>query len=288
MDHVDRVLQRAEALLVRLDQTLAVREVPPDWRGIAFRWQVRNGRGSLQAVAHPHRIRLSDLLAIDAQKSLVERNTRQFVDGYPANNVMLTGSRGTGKSSLIKALLHRYAKRGLRLIEVGKRELVDLPDIADQLHGRAERFILFCDDLSFEANEPGYKTLKAALDGSITCSPENVLIFATSNRRHFMPEFLAENLDASHQGGEVHPGEAVEEKISLSERFGLWVSFYPFSQEQYLRIVSHWLKRFKVPQHDINASRAAALQWTLARGTRSGRAAWQFARDWAGRCLSSR
>jgi len=230
-----------------------------------------------------HRIALRDLRGVDAQKDLVERNTRQFVEGYPANNVLLTGARGTGKSSLIKALLNKYAPRGLRLIEVEKQELVDLPDIVDCIADRPERFVLYCDDLSFEADEPGYKALKVVLDGSIAAASENCLIYATSNRRHLMPEFMQENLDYKHIGEEIHPSETSEEKASLSERFGLWTTFYPFDQEDYLKIVAVWLEHFKVPGAGAETVQRAALQWALQRGSRSGRVAWQFARDWAGK-----
>jgi uncharacterized protein len=234
-------------------------------------------------VSHPHRIRLQDLQGVDEQKRRVQRNTLQFVRAHPANNVLLTGARGTGKSSLVKALLNEYAARKLRLIEVEKHELIDLPEIVDQIAARPERFILFCDDLSFEADDPGYKALKVVLDGSIASASENVLIYATSNRRHLMPEYMQENLETRYVGGEVHPGEAVEEKISLSERFGIWVSFYPFDQQQYLAIVNHWLSVLNVTERDSDVLRQAALQWALGRGSRSGRVAWQFARDWAGK-----
>lgn len=283
-ERLDRLLNRAEQLLERFERLLPPAASAPDWNSaVAFRWR-RQGRGGwLQPIRHPHQLRLADLLCIDAQKAEIERNTRQFVQGLPANNVLLWGSRGTGKSSLIKAILNEYAPQGLRLIEVDKTDLVDLPDIVEQVYGRPERFILFCDDLSFEAHEPGYKELKAMLDGSVAAMPENVLIYATSNRRHLLPEYFSENAQARRVGDEIHPGEAVEEKISLSERFGLWASFYPFSQDEYLTIVNHWLARLQVEITDAEAVRQAALQWALARGSRSGRVAWQFARDWAGR-----
>ena len=236
----------------------------------------------------PHRIKLADLRDIDQQKKLVDANTLQFVEGRPANNVLLTGARGTGKSSLIKACLDRYASMGLRLIEVDKDDLIDLPDIADLVANRPERFIVYCDELSFEASETGYKALKAILDGSIASPPANVLIYATSNRRHLMPEFMHENLETKYVGDEIHPGETAEEKISLSERFGLWISFYPFDQEAYLDIVTHWLKDFGCHPDSKGVWREEALQWALLRGSRSGRVAWQFARDWAGRVASRR
>lgn len=284
MTDMERVFVRAEALLARLEVLLPPSPAQPDWgASVAFRWRRKGGAGFLQPVAHPHRIRLSDLRGIDEQKQLIDRNTRQFVSRHPANNVLLTGSRGTGKSSLVKAVLNKYAAKGLRLIEVDKLDLADLPDIVEPLYGRPERFVVFCDDLSFEVNEPGYKALKVALDGSIAAPSENVLIYATSNRRHLMPEYLAENLETQRRGEEIHPGETVEEKIALSERFGLWLSFYAFDQDEYLAIVDHWLDHFKVARADPEALRREALRWALARGSRSGRAAWQFARDWAGR-----
>lgn len=257
---------------------------PVPWtQSVAFRWRHRQGRGELEPVVHRHRITLDDLSGIDTQKALVERNTRQFVQGRSANNVLLTGARGTGKSSLVKAVLERYAPRGLRLIEVDKQDLLDLPDIVALVAARPERFLLYCDDLSFEADEPGYKALKTVLDGSVSAPSDNLLVYATSNRRHLMPEYMRENLEYKHVDEEIHPGETVEEKVSLSERFGLWVSFWPFDQDEYLRIVEHWLAHFGVRDRASAAVRAAALQWSLDRSSRSGRIAWQFARDWAGR-----
>jgi len=236
-------------------------------------------------VRHPHSIRFSDLKDVDEQKRRLRENTAQFVAGRPANNVLLTGARGTGKSSLVKAALAEFGAKGLRLIEVDKRDLVDLPDIVDIVADRAERFVVFCDDLSFEASDAGYKSLKVALDGSIAGSADNVLIYATSNRRHLMPEYMADNLETKYIGDEIHPGETVEEKISLSERFGLWLSFYPFDQEQYLDIADHWVGA--MGGKATEASRRAALLWALERGFRSGRVAWQFARDWVGRKANS-
>lgn len=283
------VIARAETLLARLEQLLPAAPAAVDWKAsIAFRWRKKAAQGALEPIHQVHRIDLRDLQGIDEQKALVERNTRQFVDGYPANNVLLTGARGTGKSSLIKALLNKYASRGLRLIEVEKRDLTDLPDIVELIHARSERYILYCDDLSFEADEPGYKALKVVLDGSVAAASENCLIYATSNRRHLMPEFMNENLEYQHVGEEIHPGETSEEKVSLSERFGLWVSFYPFDQDEYLRIVHVWLEHFKVPGAKNAAVDHAAINWALTRGSRSGRVAWQFARDWAGRTRLAR
>ncbi len=283
-DALGRVLDRIDGLIGRLEPMLPPAAPPVDWSaGVAFRWRKRDGRGRIVRVAHPHSIRLADLHGVDRQKALVERNTRQFVAGRPANNVLLTGARGTGKSSLVKALLNRFQREGLRLIEVDKLDLVDLPDLVDLVAERPERFVIFCDDLSFEASEAGYKALKVALDGSIAAASDNVLIYATSNRRHLMPEFMQENLEYHRVGEEIHPGESSEEKISLSERFGLWVSFYPFDQDGYLEIVGHWLREMGCAPGDVEHARTEALQWALARGSRSGRVAWQFARDFAGR-----
>jgi predicted AAA+ superfamily ATPase len=276
--------ERLAATLERLEALLPVAPTEPDWeRYRAFRWRRWGQRGYLQPVRHPHRLRLADLQQIDRQKAALDLNLRQFLAGRPCNNVLLWGARGTGKSSLIKALLNEYAAAGLRLIEVDKRDLIDLPDIVDPLYDRPERFLLYCDDLSFEADDSSYKALKAMLDGSISAAPDNVLLCATSNRRHLLPEYQQENQDSRIIEGELHHGEAVEEKISLSERFGLWLSFHPFSQDNYLNIVAHWLDQLGWPNGLDPATREEALRWALQRGTRSGRVAWQFARDWVGR-----
>ena len=277
-------LARAEQLLERIEPLLPPASPLPEWHlASAFRWRTRRGVGYLQPIARLPAIRLADLQDIDEQKARIDTNTRHFVAGQPANNVLLTGARGSGKSSLIKALLNEYAANGLRVIEVEKGDLTDLPDIVELIEGRPERFIIFCDDLSFDAGDARYKALKVVLDGSLAAPPENVLIYATSNRRHLMPEYFAENLESRRVGEEIHPGEAIEEKISLSERFGLWISFYPFDQDAYLNIVAHWLKAFGCRHDDIAAAERDALNWALERGSRSGRVAWQFARDWAGR-----
>ncbi len=284
-DALAHLIGRAEALLTRLESVLPHPLTAPDWHAaIAFRYRKRGGSGLIEPVRHVAPIRLGALVEVDAQKERLVRNTEQFVAGHGANNVLLTGARGTGKSSLIKACLNEFAPRGLRLIEVDKTDLVDLPDIVDLVAERGERFIVFCDDLSFDEGEPGYKALKSILDGSVSQSSDNVLIYATSNRRHLLPEYMRENLTYKHtEDGEVHPGEGVEEKISLSERFGLWVSFYPFSQDEYLAIVAQWLHGFGVDAAAIAAARQESLVWALERGSRSGRVAFQFAKDYAGR-----
>jgi hypothetical protein len=281
------LLARAQSVLERVEALLPPAAVQPDWKKVtAARWRKQSGRGHLHAIAQPRLIAVTDLVAVDDQKQTIDRNTRQFVAGLPANNVLLTGSRGTGKSSLVKAMLAKYAGKGLRLIEVDKADLVDLPDIAELVADRPQRFIVFCDDLSFDAGEAGYKALKVMLDGSVAGSGANVLIYATSNRRHLLPEYFAENLETKHIGDEVHPGESVEEKISLSERFGLWISFYPFTQDDYLAAVTAWLAHFNVKPaataREIEHRTHDALQWALQRGSRSGRVAWQYAKDVAG------
>jgi predicted AAA+ superfamily ATPase len=279
------LIARAEALLARLDAVLPQPLAAPDWgASIAFRYRKRGSSGRIEPVRHVATIRLESLVEVEPQKERLLRNTEQFVAGHGANNVLLTGARGTGKSSLIKACLNEFAPRGLRLIEVDKTDLVDLPDIVDLVAGRPERFVVFCDDLSFDEGEAGYKALKSILDGSVAQASDNVLIYATSNRRHLLPEYMKENLSYQHtEDGEVHPGEVVEEKISLSERFGLWVSFYPFSQDEYLAIVAQWLHSFGVDDAAIAAARQESLVWALERGSRSGRVAFQFAKDYAGR-----
>jgi predicted AAA+ superfamily ATPase len=284
-ESIERLMARVESLVNRIESVLPQPLGAPDWQAsVAFRYRKRSsGHGSLEPVRHLGSMSLADLKEIDDQKQKIQRNTEQFVSGAPANNVLLTGSRGTGKSSLIKACLNEYAPRGLRLIEIDKDHLTDLPDIVDLVFGLPEKFIIFCDDLSFEEGESGYKALKSILDGSIAAATPNVLIYATSNRRHLLPEYMAENLTYTHTAdGEVHPGEVVEEKISLSERFGLWVSFYPFSQDEYLTIVAQWLASFDVNPAAIEAAKPASLVWALERGSRSGRVAYQFARDYAG------
>ncbi|HEX7642212.1 MAG TPA: ATP-binding protein [Burkholderiaceae bacterium] len=285
MADLEHLIARAESLLARLEAVLPPAAPAAAWESAtAFRWRKRNGQGFLQAVRNTSAIAFSDLQNIGPQKALIEQNTRQFVAGLPANNVLLTGARGTGKSSLIKACLNQFAAQGLRLIEVDKDDLVDLPDIVDLVSDRAERFVIFCDDLSFGEGERGYKALKVALDGSVSAQSDNVLVYATSNRRHLLPESMTDNAGYKHtEDGDLHPGETVEEKISLSERFGLWVSFYPFRQDDYLNIVAHWLRQLGCDDEQIATAHDDALRWALQRGSRSGRVAWQFAKDFAGK-----
>jgi predicted AAA+ superfamily ATPase len=283
------LIERAEALLARVDALLPGPTDVIDWASSsAFRWRKRGGRGRLEPVRQVARIAMSNLKNVDRQREVIERNTRQFVVGRPANNVLLTGARGTGKSSLIRACLQAFEKRGLRLIEVDKSDLVDLADIVDLVATRPERFIVFCDDLSFEEGESSYKALKVALDGSIAAQSDNVLIYATSNRRHLMPERMRDNRATRHVEGddgqlEIHPADAIEEQVSLSERFGLALTFYPFRQEEYLAVVREWMRAYGCDDAEIVRAEAEALRWALERGSRSGRVAHQFARDWAGR-----
>lgn len=282
MADFESLIQKAEALIARLEAVLPPLSIDIDWNALAWRWQVKQGRGYLKAIDHPHHIVLDSICNVDEQKSEIVRNTAQFVNGFPANNVLLTGARGTGKSTLVKALLSEFSKDGLRLVEVEKEDLVDLPEIVEILRNRPECFIVFCDDLSFEANEPGYKSLKVVLDGSISSTSDNVLVYATSNRRHLLPEFMAENLQTQYVGEEIRPGDTTEEKISLSERFGLWLSFYAFDQDEYLKVVEYWLMHFGISEM-TQEIRQAALLFSLTRGARSGRVAYQFARDYVGR-----
>ena len=285
-EQFERLMARAEQLIARIESVLPQPLTAPDWtQAVAWRYRKRaSGHGVLEPVRHIAAMTLDDLQEIDDQKERMQRNIEQFVQGRPANNVLLTGARGTGKSSLIKACLNHFAPRGLRLIEVDKEDLTDLPDIIEVVAGLQEKFMVYCDDLSFEDGEPGYKALKSILDGSVAASTPNVLVCATSNRRHLLPEYMSENLTYKHTpDGEVHPGEGVEEKISLSERFGLWISFYPFSQDEYLTIANQWLGALGATAEQIEAARPAALLWALERGSRSGRVAYQFARDFMGR-----
>ncbi len=279
-------LRQAASVLRRLDAILPPEAQEPDWTALAYRWQSIGKKGVLESLPNPHTFPLARLAAVGSQTERLVRNTEQFLAGRPANNVLMSGARGTGKSSLVKALLHEYAAQGLRLIEVDKADLATLPHLLTVLSGRREKFIVFCDDLSFESGEDGYKALKTALDGGLSQRADNVLVYATSNRRHLMPEYMDENTAHTGERGEVHPKEAVEEKVSLSDRFGLWLSFYPFDQNDYLQAVRNWLSDFGLP-FDAEAERAA-LNWSLMRASRSGRVAWQFACDWAGRLPEQR
>ena len=258
-----------------------------DWqRYPAAVWRQEPWGGAFVAHAEIDDISLDDLLRIEDQKAQIDRNTRQFLAGLPANNVLLWGARGTGKSSLVHGLLNRYREEGLRLVEVGKEQLAALPEIATRLRAEPFRFLVFCDDLSFEADDASYKALKSALEGSVFRASANLLIYATSNRRHLLPEYMSDNVQATHVQGELHQSEAVEEKISLSDRFGLWLSFYPFKQDAYLEVAEHWVTAMGTSHGLAEAwnddARAEALRWALARGVRSGRTAQHFARHWVG------
>ena len=279
--NLDSLIARAESLISRLEAVLP-RDLPaPDWQASAWRWVMQNGRGSLQAVEHPHQISLENIRFVEAQKTEVVRNTLQFIQSFPANNELLTGARGTGKSSLVKALLNAYSKENLRLIEVEKHDLIHLNQIVDLVRNRPEKFIIFCDDLTFEADDVGYKALKVVLDGSLANTSDNVLVYATSNRKNLMPEMMADNLALKHSDGEIRPNETLDEKVALAERFGLWLSFYAFDQDEYLAIAENWLKSFQLPWDEL--ARQAALSFSHTRGMRSGRVAYQFARDYAGK-----
>ena len=285
MTNADKPVSRLTALLDRLN--FISRAPRPAQAAPLMRWRGRGAAPRLEPIRHSREIRLEDLLCIERQKQALQSNTEQFINDYPANNVLLWGPRGTGKSSLVKAVFSEYREQGLRLVEVTRDNLTDLHDICDELSRFMGKFIIFCDDLSFDVNDPSYKTLKVLLDGSVSDIPDNILIYATSNRRHLLPEYRSENLDARNIDGEIHHGESVEEKLSLSERFGIWLSFHPFNQEQYLQIAFHWLERTGVTIGEPGQVREAALQWALEKGTRSGRSAAQFARDWAGKTLLS-
>lgn len=279
--NLDSLISRAESLISRLENLLPIDLPVPDWQATAWRWQMHNGRGSLQAVNHPHQISLENIRFVETQKTEIVRNTRQFLQSLPANNVLLTGARGTGKSSLVKALLNAYSKQNLRLIEVEKHDLIHLSQIVDLVRNRPEKFIIFCDDLTFEADDVGYKALKVVLDGSLANTSDNVLVYATSNRKNLMPEMMADNLMLKHSDGEIRPSETIDEKVALAERFGLWLSFYAFDQDEYLAIAENWLKSFQLPWNE--AASKAALSFSHTRGMRSGRVAYQFARDYAGK-----
>ena len=284
MSDTDKLFQRIHTILDRLEPFLPKQIEPIErFEGGAFLWQRQAQSGAIQRISYPTKIRLQDLQCIDRQKSLIVANTRQFLEQLPANNVLLWGPRGTGKSSLIKALLNDFQETGLNLVEVEKQDLTQLREITETMREMAGRFILFCDDLSFEANDPSYKAIKVVLDGSLSDTPENVLIYATSNRRHLLPESMRDNIDSQMVQDDLHLSESIEEKISLSERFGVWLAFHPFRQEQYLQIIDYWLEQLNTDIKDRELLHKAALKWALEHGSRSGRSAYQFARDWCGR-----
>lgn len=287
--HNDALIARLDALIALVSDHLSTGLSAPDWSSsVAFQYRKSGAKGRLHPVQFVSKIGLGDIREVDAQKEKILANTERFIAGLPANNVLLTGARGTGKSSLIKACLNAFAPQGLRLIEMDKTDLVALPEVVELIADRPERFIVFCDDLSFDEGDSAYKALKSVLDGSVAATSANVLVYATSNRRHLLPEYMSENMTYSHTpDGEVHPGEGVEEKISLSERFGLWLSFYPFSQDEYLSVVNQWLQAMGVDSASLDAARPKALVWALERGSRSGRVAYQFACDFVGRLRQS-
>ncbi len=285
MEKLTHLIDRAEGLIRQLENLLPANAPDVDWQASAWRWVKQSNQGRLQVITHPHHIALADIHFVDAQKAQIVRNTQQFLQGFTANNVLLTGARGTGKSSLIKALLNAYAAEGLRLIEVEKHDLVHLPEIVELIRNRPEKFIIFCDDLTFEANDESYKALKVVLDGSVASTSDNVLVYATSNRKNLMPEFMADNLATKHDvkfngDAEIRPSDTIEEKTALAERFGLWLSFYAFDQDEYLAICENWLKTYGLAFDE--AAHQAALEFSHTRGARSGRVAYQFARDYAG------
>ncbi|QVL46043.1 MAG: ATP-binding protein [Methylophilaceae bacterium] len=278
---LEDLIARAEDLLVKLDAFLQPKPQATDWGATAWRWMTINGLGQLQTIGHPHEVHLNNIQFVDRQKAEIVRNTRQFLQGVTANNVLLTGARGTGKSTLIKALLTEFSSQGLRLIEIEKHELIHLPDIINLIRNRPEKFIIFCDDLTFEQNDSAYKALKVVLDGSLANMTNNVLVYATSNRKNLMPELMADNVATIDARDEIRPNDTIEEKAALAERFGLWLSFYAFDQNEYLAIAAHWLSIFGIDFDD--KAKKEALQFTYTRGARSGRVAYQFARDYAGK-----
>lgn len=276
LKRLDTLLDRVEPLIPHLPKGIDA------FNGGAFRWQACGQNGLFHKIDHTTKIKLADLQCIERQKQTIDRNTQQFLASLPANNVLLWGPKGTGKSSLIKALLNEYKEQGLNLIEIERKDLENLRSIIETLSTKKAKFILYCDDLSFEADDPSYKAIKVALDGSLSATPDNILLYATSNRRHLIPETMRDNVASQHIQGELHLNEAIEEKLSLSERFGIWLAFHPFNQDQYLEIVFYWLNKLGFAEQDNELVRKASLKWALEHGSRSGRSAWQFAKDWAG------
>jgi predicted AAA+ superfamily ATPase len=288
---VDQELQQQlKRVLSSIERLLPKNISLVDWREATVAvWRRHAMSGHLEAVRDGAVVNLEDLLGIDRQKETLVENTRQFMAGYPANHVLLWGTRGTGKSSLVKAILNTYSREGLRMVQVDKNDLVNLPDIVDEIRNEPYRFIIFADDVSFETGESSYKMLKSALDGSVYAPPENVLIYVTSNRRHLLPEYESDNLGAMLVNNEIHHGEAVEEKISLSGRFGLWVGFHPFTQDQYVEVVRQWTERVAA-QNGFSFAwtkdlEKEAIDWSHVKGDRSGRIAWQFANQWVGKAM---
>ncbi|ESK40219.1 hypothetical protein P256_00665 [Acinetobacter nectaris CIP 110549] len=276
----DHLIESLSHVLQQLKQTLPELKQETDFSAPAYKWQNRQ----LIAIHSPKAMHLNDLKGIERQKEVIIQNTEQFLKGLPANDILLTGSRGTGKSSIVRALLTQYQDHGLRLIEIERDDLSDLPIIQAQIKNRPEKFIVYCDDLAFNAEDENYRSLKSVLDGSLQSGNNNFIVYATSNRRHLLPEFMHENTPTTRvdvpQYTELHPQEAIEEKISLSDRFGLWLSFYPMDQSLYLEIVEHYLEKNGL---EFNQEvRLQALQWCQMRGQRSGRAAYQFSKHWIG------
>jgi uncharacterized protein len=279
----EKLLKRLGAILDRVEPFMPpLAEAVTDFTGGAYHWKSNTHNGYFQKIDRPANFQLSDLQCIERQKELIDRNTQQFLANLPANNVLLWGPKGTGKSSLIKALLNEYQDKKLNLIEIERENLSDLRIIIDQLSKKEGHFILYCDDLSFEADDSSYKALKVVLDGALSNTSDNILIYATSNRRHLLPEYMSDNVASKNIDNDLHLNESIEEKISLSERFGLWLSFHPFNQDQYLEIVGYWLKKLGNSSVNNKSIKKASLKWALERGSRSGRSAWQFAKDWTG------
>ena len=283
MSDTEKLIKRLDSLLDRVEPLIpTLPKAVAEFNGGAYHWKSLGNNGYFHKIERPTNFTLTDLQCIDRQKKLIDRNTQQFLADLPCNNVLLWGPKGTGKSSLIKALLNEYQGKGLNIVEVEREDLKDLRKIIDILTDKEGHFILYCDDLSFEADDASYKALKVVLDGSLTNASNNILIYATSNRRHLLPEYMSDNVASKNINNELHLNETIEEKLSLSERFGLWLSFHPFNQDQYLEIVDYWLKKLGNNLDNNEFVKKASLKWALERGSRSGRSAWQFAKDWTG------